>query len=109
MSKYKPKTDRKNGHHKPTKLPAKFKAGFLSTLDKRTDLAKALKSNRDAIVADIGGPDEVGHIKLALVERFVWLEAMLQSLEQAMASGGTADRSFVCMVGQHLRNQAGRK
>lgn len=85
--KYKPKTDRKNGHHKPTTLPAKFKVGFLSTLDRRTDLAKSLRSNRNAIVEDAGGPDEIGHVKNALVERFVWLEAILQSIEQEMAGG----------------------
>ena len=38
--KYQPKTDRKNAHRKPTTLPAKFKVGFLSLLDGRTDLAK---------------------------------------------------------------------
>jgi hypothetical protein len=87
MSKYRPKTDRKNNHRKPTELPAKFKVGFLSTLDRRTDLAKALRTNRDQIVSDLGGLDEIGHVKNALIERFVWLEAILQSLEQEMASG----------------------
>jgi len=85
--KYKPKTDRKNGHSKPTTLPPKFKVGFLSLLDGRTDLAKALRLNRNAIVADAGGPDEISHVKNALVERFVWLEAILQTIEQEMAGG----------------------
>jgi hypothetical protein len=84
---YKPKTSRKNANHKPTTLPVKFKPGFLSLLDGRTDLAKGLRANRDAIVADAGGPEEIGHVKNALVERFVWLEALLQSIEQEMANG----------------------
>ena len=71
MSKYRPKTDRKNGHSKPTTLPPKFKPGFLTTLDARTNIAKALRANRDEIVSDIGGLAEIGHIKLSLVERFV--------------------------------------
>jgi hypothetical protein len=87
MSKYRPKTDRKNGHSKPTTLPPKFKPGFLTTLDARTNIAKALRANRDEIVSDIGGLAEIGHIKLSLVERFVWLETVLQMMEDEMASG----------------------
>src|SRR5262245_39612437 len=68
-------------------LPVKFKAGFLAALDGRTDLAKALRANYEQIVADVGGREEVGHVKSALVERFVWLEAILQTLEQEMAKG----------------------
>jgi len=29
----------------------------------------------------------VGHVKNALIERFVWLEAILQTLEHEMANG----------------------
>ena len=81
------KTDRKNGKHKPAELPARFKVGFLTTLDGRTDLAKALRANYADIVADIGGQVEVGHVKAALIERFCWLEAILQTLEHEMAQG----------------------
>jgi hypothetical protein len=56
-------------------------------LDKRTDLARALRANYDDIVLDIGGPADVGHVKAALIERFVWLEAILQTLEHEMAQG----------------------
>ncbi len=83
------KGTRKNEQHKPTTLPAKFKAGFLAELDKRTELAKALRANYESIVTDIGGPEDVGHVKSAMVERFVWLEAVLQTLENEMASGAS--------------------
>jgi hypothetical protein len=83
----KSKGTRVNGHHKPNTLPAKFRAGFLSELDKRTDLARALRANYQDIVLDIGGPADVGHVKGALIERFVWLEAILQTLEHEMAQG----------------------
>jgi len=84
---YTHKTDRRNRSTKPQTLPDKFQAGFLSTLDGRTELARALRANRDAIVDDIGGPDEISHVKAALVERFVWLEAILQTIEHEMATG----------------------
>src|SRR5258708_7019085 len=52
---YKHKTTRRNASHKAQQLPCKFQAGFLSSLDKRTDLAKALRTNYDAVIADVGG------------------------------------------------------
>ena len=84
---YKPKTNRKYGHEKPTTLPTKFRAGFLAELDKRTELAKALRDYYASIVSDIGGPESIGHVKAALIERFCWLEAILQTLEHEMANG----------------------
>ena len=83
------KTDRRNGSHKPATLPAKFQTGFLSELDGRTELAKALRANYDSIVADVGGQSEISHVKGALIERFVWLEGILQTIEHEMVSGVT--------------------
>lgn len=83
----KSKRTRSNESHKPQELPPKFKAGFLTAMDGRTDLARALRTNYEAIVADVGGREDVGHVKSALVERFVWLEAILQTLEHEMATG----------------------
>jgi hypothetical protein len=83
---------RPNAKHKPQSLPAKFKTGFLSALDGRTDLARALRANYQELVADLGGPDELGRVKRALVERFVWLEAILQTIEHELVSG-EIDRS----------------
>jgi hypothetical protein len=84
---YVPKTDRKNNSHKVQSLPEKFRAGFLAALDGRTDLAKALRANYEQIVADVGGREDVGHVKSSLIERFCWLEAILQALETDMAKG----------------------
>ncbi|MEZ6119026.1 MAG: hypothetical protein R3C28_20995 [Pirellulaceae bacterium] len=70
-----------------TNVPSKFKAGFLKEMDGRCDLAKTLRQNYEAIIADVGGIHEVSHVKNALVERFVWLESILQTLEHEMATG----------------------
>src|SRR5262249_40268783 len=85
---YKRKTNRTASYRtaKPQTLATKFKPGFLTKLDGRTEIAKALLANRDAIVADIGGLDEIGHIKRGMIERYCWLEALLQSLEYEMAN-----------------------
>ena len=84
---YQHKTARRNRSTKPQTLPAKFRAGFLAELDGRTDLAKALRANYQQIVDDIGGAADLSHVKAALVERFVWLEAILQTIEHEMVSG----------------------
>ena len=81
------KGTRTNAKNKPQSLPVQFRTGFLAELDGRTELSRALRGNYTAIVADIGGPDEVGHVKAAVVERFVWLEAVLQTIEHEMATG----------------------
>ncbi len=86
---YTHKTGRRNGSHKPVTLPPTFKTGFLTELDGRTELARALRANYDTIVADVGGPLEISHVKGALIERFVWLEGILQSIEHEMVSGVT--------------------
>ena len=84
---YKKKTDREHVSTKPKTVPAKFKSGFLAEMDGRTELTKALKANYQTIIDDLGGDEEISHIKNALIERFVWLEAFLHTLEQRMAAG----------------------
>jgi hypothetical protein len=62
--------------HKPQILPQRFVKGFLANIDRRTDLARTLRKNYDQIVKDLGGKAEVGFIRNALIERFVWLDAI---------------------------------
>ncbi len=61
--------------------------GFLSTMDGRTALVRNLRRNYETLLNDIGGAGEVSHIKASLAERFVFLESMLATLEQEIASG----------------------
>ncbi|WP_168564992.1 hypothetical protein [Crateriforma spongiae] len=81
------KGTRKNKSHKPNKLPAKFTTGFLETLDARYAVAKQLRSNYESIVRDLGGEGAISHVRNAVIERFVFLEALLQDLEQKVISG----------------------
>lgn len=67
-------------------VPARFEPGFIARMDGRTRYATFLRDRYDAIVTDLGGADAVGHIKAALVERFVWLEAILQTIEVGIAN-----------------------
>ena len=78
-------TRRNQSHKIQNKLPDAFKPGFLSALDGRCDLSRTLRANYQAIVDDIG--DDCSHIKSSLVERYCWLECVLQTLEVEMAQG----------------------
>lgn len=75
---------------KPVKrqqLPAKYEPGFLREMDLRTGLAQRLHENFNAICDDAGGAADLAHTKLAMIERFVFLEAMLATMEQQIADG----------------------
>lgn len=67
-------------------LPGKYTPGFLRQMDRRTELSERLRVAFDNITTDAGGADDLAHVKLALVERFVFLEAMLSTLENEIVN-----------------------
>ena len=70
---------------KTQKLPAKYQPGFLRRMDRRTSFSKRLRRVFNQIVADLGGEDNLSTIQLTLIERFAWMKAHLQFLEDEMA------------------------
>lgn len=78
---------------KRRELPSKYTIGFLATMDKRTELYERLSSTYASIVDDLGGYESIATTKLALVERFVWLQEILRSLELEMTQSGDAKRT----------------
>ena len=73
--------------NKAKQMAARFKPGFLEGLDKRTDLYKTLMQRKEEVIEDLGGHSEVSSTKSVLVERFVWLSAMLETLELDLVEG----------------------
>ena len=67
-------------------LPAKYEINLLQKCDRRSEVYRKLKRSYDAIVSDLGGESELSHAKLMLVERLVFLEAVLETLEHQIAS-----------------------
>ncbi len=55
--------------------------GCVLALDQRTALAQRLRDNFAVIVEETGGESELSHVKAALIERFIHLEALLVQLE----------------------------
>jgi hypothetical protein len=70
---------------KTQKLPKRYQPGFLRRMDRRTSFSKRLRAVFNRVVEDLGGEDQLSTIQLTLVERFAWLKAHLQLLEDEMA------------------------
>ena len=72
-------------------LPAKCEPGFLNKLDQRFELARELKAAYTELTDDLGGTDNLSHVKRTLAERFVWLTAILRSVELQIAEAKGED------------------
>jgi len=62
-------------------LPAKFQQGFIAELDCRTLMARTLRQRFAAIADDLGGEDQLSNLIASLLERCIFLEAMLTKIE----------------------------
>lgn len=74
-----------------SKIPEKYAPDFITYLDKRTVMGKAVSDRYEALVADLGGADALSTVKHGLVRRFVWFEAMIEGIECRAASGEVVD------------------
>lgn len=76
----------KKNKKKRLKLPAKYEPGFLGELDQRSLVYRELRNAYNEIVSDAGGEDDLTHAQLSLIERFVFLEAVLRTWENEIAT-----------------------
>ena len=72
-------------------IPAQYRPDFMERLDRRTVLGKAVSQTYGAVVADMGGAENLTTVKLSLVRRFVWFETMIQGMECQAAAGEAVD------------------
>lgn len=70
---------------KTMQLPEKYHAGFLKDFDKRTEVYQQLNSAFQELLCDLGGIENLSHVKIAMVERFIFLEFAMRNLEQRIA------------------------
>lgn len=54
-------------------------------LDQRTGAYKLLNNAYLEIISDVGGEQNLSHVKLAIIERFVFLEFVMRRLEYKIA------------------------
>ena len=68
------------------KPPLRFENNFLQKLDCRTVAFKVLTESFNEVAEDLGSKTSLSHIQSALVERYVFLEYFLKSLEAKIAT-----------------------
>jgi hypothetical protein len=73
---------------KPITVPASYRRGFMADLDNRFRLPRVLIARRDAYVEDHGGTESLSRAQGCLIDRAVYLEALINEMESVHASGG---------------------
>lgn len=63
----------------------KYRPGFLENIDARTHLYELLHTAHNEVLNDCGGKEQLSHVKLCLIERFVFLEHTLRRIEREIA------------------------
>lgn len=66
-------------------LPDKYEAGFLREFDKRSVAFALLNTAYQEVMSDMGGQAGLSHVQVCLAERFVFLEFVLNAMEQKIA------------------------
>ncbi len=68
-------------------IPEKYTPDFMDRLDKRTVLGKAVCQRFETIATDCGGLDTLSHVKVGIIKRFIWMEAVIEGFELQLAAG----------------------
>jgi hypothetical protein len=68
-------------------LPQRYSADWIEKLDGRTTLARVVQSRLAELQADLGGLHALSYQERSLTRRAVWLEALIESREAALARG----------------------
>lgn len=77
---------------KTQSIPTDYSSDWLEKLDGRTRLAQACRSRYAALTDDLGGHDALSYQRRSLARRAVWLEAVIETQEAALARGEDVDQ-----------------
>jgi hypothetical protein len=72
-------------------IPSTYIPNFVERLDGRSLLATVIPERIAAIESDLGGPEGLSYARRSLVRRVVWLEAVVETFEQNLASDRITD------------------
>ena len=68
-----------------------YEPDFVERLDGRTKLAQVIPARIAAIESDMGGSESLSYARRSLVRRTVWMEAVVETLEQHLAKDVSID------------------
>lgn len=70
-------------------LPDSYSPDWIEKLDGRTAIAQAVRARLQALATDAGG--ELSYQRYSLCKRAVWMEALVEQREAAIARGEVVD------------------
>lgn len=76
---------------KTSEIPATFSSDWIDHLDGRTKLARVVRQRLSSLHSDLGGRDALSYQQRSLCRRAVWLEALIERREVALANGREID------------------
>ncbi len=65
-------------------LPEKYKPGYLTDMDRRTEIYQSIKKTLNECCDDLGGRESLSTIQLTLIERFCFLSFVVRNIEYAI-------------------------
>lgn len=76
---------------KKPEIPSKYTNDWLEKLDGRTRVAQVVQQRFQALTADLGGLDSLSYQRISLCRRALYLEALIEQQEAALARGEDVD------------------
>ncbi len=76
---------------KKPEIPNKYTNDWLEKLDGRTRVAQVVHQRFQTLTADLGGMDSLSYKKISLCRRALYLEALIEQQEAALARGEDVD------------------
>lgn len=73
-------------------IPPRYNADWIESLDGRTSLARAVRSRLADLESDLGGHGALSYQRRSLSKRVVWMEAVIEQKESALARGEDVDQ-----------------
>lgn len=77
---------------KQAEIPAKYSPDWIERLDGRTAIARVINDRRQALEADLGGRAALSYQQQSLIKRAVFMEAVIEQQEAALARGEEVDQ-----------------
>lgn len=92
---------------KKKRITATYQPGFLARLDARLEVAQVLHSAYIEVTDDLGGAENLSHVKLTLAERYIFLEYQLRRWESLILANPTKSGKLVSRWVQALNSLIG--
>src|SRR5215831_7558507 len=77
---------------KPSEVSKRYRENFLDAMDGRAEVTRTLRERLSALIADLGGLDNLSYQERSLCKRIIHLERLIEKDELTLAHNGPIDR-----------------